>query len=831
MKKISMLCAFSILCTLLLSGFTATSETISTKPVDLTFGGLISEETISSAGHQQISSKYEDVLNAIEYTNADGTRTVYSFAQPIKYIDEDGAVQRIDSTLTCTNKNGDWETTANWFTLSICNDFSKGVTLSFDKNTLTATPSLLRNSSTFTKKTAVPISKSLSFNNECDEIEYTATNTGYYTCATIAEGTSFGLDVFGDIVSVDVNSHEAIFIMKNGNTVSYSLAALCVGSQYTDFSNTQMSVLPIGANSYRVTYAVTIASAQKLTPIQMVIEAVATNLETSSSTDSSSSRSSSAVSLNSYTDAAVYSQYPSNNYGTAARCLVGVDGTMGKCRSYFRFNLSQLSDIPYDRVLSAHYRIRELTGYTSSFQAVAYLVQQSWAETGITWSNRPDCFDEKLATVNVEWGDPPPTEGNRAYYDFYVTSAVMAWLQGIPNYGIMIKSRVETNTSCRAFASREYGDYIPRLIITYSTESRSMDNIGIKNRTEYYIKNKESNLYLTASGTTVGSSIVQRTWTGSATQKWTVEASGTGYFRLCPSNNLDIALGTRDNSSAGNIPMQIVSRASTGGQQFKFVRNWDGSYQIVTWITNGARGLCTEDNNTTNGGAICHRSHTINWTKTDDWTLEPVLKGEADVYCITGDPSNPDDQGTAPYANLKCNYLFDMGYTVHKRVDSSSAQAYESLSECSAWVFSGHGFPSGLMFEDGYITAAERWDNSYPIIDKPHNSFAKLELALFTACETGLDDTINDTSLVGLMYQKGAHFTIAITDYTAYPPGDTWTQHFLENCKDGQTIYEAMESADQYMYSHPELFNDCFSNVVQRHILGDNSLCLYPAGN
>ena len=768
------------------------------------------------------------MLNTIEYANADGTRTVYSFAQPIKYIDKNGVIQRVDSTLALSNKNNCWETTANWFSLSINNDISKGVTLSCDENSLTASPVLSRNGSAFSRKSTVSTtSKSLAFNSDNQEIEYATTNTGYYANITIAEGASFSLDISGDIVSADVDSFGATFVLKNGTSVSYSLTALCVGSQYTDFSNAQISVLPIDTNTYRVTYAVTIVSAQKLAPIQLIIEAMATAAENAARSSSTLSDSE-VIPLSYYTDATAYSNYPSNNYGTAIRCLVGVDGTMGKSRSYFRFDLSHLSDIPYNRVLSAHYRIRELTGYDSSFQAVAYIVQQEWSETSIVWSDRPDCFDEKLATVNVEWGDPP-AEGNRAYYDFYITSAVMAWLQGVPNRGIMVKSRVETDINCRAFASREYGSYIPRLTITYSTESQSMDNIGITDdlgfyETEYYIKNKHSMLYLTANGTASGASIVQKNWNGSSAQKWTIKPQGNGYYKLSPGNASQKVLDNCNKNNVNNTLMELSSSGFGASQEFKFIRNWDGSYQIVSRISSGLRGLCAYDNNSTNGGAICHRSHTTNWAKTDDWTLEPVSKGAAEVFCFN--ISQYYNINTAQYASQMVDALADMGYDATEFENEHHGYAYNMLSDDSVWVFTGHGGLGYVEFETGLITATKPSDEQtyrLSIIDKPHNALSKLDLVVFSSCGTGLDDSSNNTNLVGLTYQRGARFVIAHTDLLAMPDSDVWLQQFLINCSNGQTVYEAMDNADTYMY---DTYGSSisFGNAVQRHVLGDNSL-------
>lgn len=820
MKKLTLFCALAILCTLLFSGF---DSSVTETPTDLTFGGLVSEETVLSAGHQRITEKYADVLNVVEYENNDGTRTVYFFTAPVKYMDEDGSVQRIDNSLTPALLNNSWKTSANWFDLSVSNDFTKGVTLSCNGDALTAAPVLSDGQAAFTRERDALLTKeSLAFSNETETVTYTPTHTGYYINVSLQGGLPFALDMGGDIATAEVSGNRAVFTTTEGYTAAYSVAAYDVNGQPADTAGLQFAVTAVGKESYRLTVS-SATTAQKVQSADLVIEATvaapAANANTRSTTSDSTQ-------INVYQDAPVYSNAPNSNYDTAIRCLVGVDGTLGKCRSYFKFNLSSISDIPYDRVLSAHFRLRELTGYDSSFQAVAYAIKGTWTEDEITWSNRPDCFDEKLCTVNVEWaGD---LDGNNAaYYDFYITSAVMAWLQGIPNRGIMVKSRVEDGVNCRAFAAREYNSsaYMPRLTITYSTETESMDNIGITNYAEYYIKNKHSMLYLTANGSANGSTVTQKSFTGAAKQKWKVKTQSNGYYKLYPANAPDKVLDNCEGSSANNVAMKITTTGTSinanTSQQFKFIRNWDGSYQIVSRISNDARGLCAEDNNTNENGVIIQRSHSTNWVKSDDWTLEPVAKNGANLYCFT--PSEKGDINTAVSTIPALDQLDEMDYEAQAYIDEPCQWAYSALSYTSIWIFAGHGMPSLIQFNDGNITAAPSENSSYAISQKPHNDLSMLTLAIYASCSTGLDDPANDSNMVGYTFQRGAHFTIAHSDVLGDEPADEWLFSFLEYCLQGQTIYEAMNNADNDLYSS----SDWEGNANQRHVLGDNSLCLY----
>lgn len=821
MKKLTLFCALAILCTLLFSGF---DSSVTETPTDLTFGGLVSEETVLSAGHQRITEKYADVLNVVEYENNDGTRTVYSFTAPVKYVDEDGSVQRIDNTLTPALLNNGWKTTANWFDLSVSNDFTKGVTLSCNGDALTAAPVLSDGQAAFTReRDALLTKKSLAFSNETETVTYTPTHTGYYINVSLQGGLPFALDMGGDIATAVVSGNRAVFTTTEGYTAAYSVAAYDVNGQPADTAGLQFAITAIGEEAYRLTIS-SATTAQKVQSADLVIEATVANAADNANTRSGNSDSE-VVPLGGYQDAAVYSNHPNTNYASELRSYVGVHETRGTGRAYYHFDLDVVSDIPYDRILSANFFLRELSAQTTSFQAVAYVIQDEWSETGITWSNRPNCFDEKLCTVNVEGADAPPG-GSRFQCDFYITSAVMAWLQGIPNRGIMVKSRVESEGNCRTFANYEY-IYMPYFTITYSTDTYSMDNIGVVDNAEYYIKNKHSMLYLTAGGSSNGSTVTQKSWTGADAQKWKVTPQDSGYYKLSPANAPQKVLDNRDSSSAGNVPMRIAGSSPSTSQEFNFIRNWDGSYQIVSRISNDARGLCAEDNNTNENGVIIQRSHTINWVKSDDWTLEPVAKGVADVYSFTG--VDFDGLDTTQFEEDMRDYLNAMNYTAEPHIDSSSEDAYDRLSTDSVWIFTGHGGDSCVWFKNNdYISASEYYEdgNWFCVTNKFHNELAKLELAVFACCQTGLDDTVNNSSMVGVMYEKGTRFVIAWTDIEYSPHNDDWVIQFLGYCAEGQTIYEAMNNADNYLYEHyTESVN--FGNAVQRHILGDNSLCLY----
>ena len=419
----------------------------------------------------------------------------------------------------------------------------------------------------------------------------------------------------------------------------------------------------------------------------------------------------------------------------------------------------------------------------------------------------------------------------------------------------MLKSRTEDSGTVnnRTFYSHDSStdfEFLPHLSITYVEDETSMANIGVENGSQYYIKNKNSGLYLTSTGSNGYYYATQVPWSGANSQKWTVQCDNDGCYKLIPQNATNQVLSVCDNDDNDREGIELAYPNSSTGQQFKFVRNWDGSYQILTRESNFNSGLRVEEDDTAIGAYIGHLEHTVEWGKSDDWTLEAVQKGDADVYSFQY-PSNGVDEGlnTLQYDDQIRLPLEEMGYISYPCNNSSAEFGYYWLSKDSIWIFNGHGASSRLNFvedrnEDGvgdlsaysYITAADTRANRFAISEKPHNDLAQLQLALFASCRTGLDEGDTNSNLIGMMCRKGAHFAIASTDIVYTYWGSIWTERFFYHCLEGHTIYDAMCLADDDLYSEQytpsgyEEITAAGGNIIQRHTLGDNSLCLYPEG-
>jgi hypothetical protein len=158
-------------------------------------------------------------------------------------------------------------------------------------------------------------------------------------------------------------------------------------------------------------------------------------------------------------DTYINQNYPSTNYGESADVYIGVNDNL-RCLVVF-----DVSGIPAGSVITkADLELYKLTYInTSTIKARAYLITQSWTESGVTWSNQPS-FDINTYSDEVSWY----TETTGEWVKWDIKNIVQRWVDGTPNYGVMIK---QTNSIAagNSFVSSEHASANkPKLTITYN---------------------------------------------------------------------------------------------------------------------------------------------------------------------------------------------------------------------------------------------------------------------------------------------------------------------------------------------------------------------------
>jgi hypothetical protein len=144
-------------------------------------------------------------------------------------------------------------------------------------------------------------------------------------------------------------------------------------------------------------------------------------------------------------DAYVIQSSASANYGTNTSLRVDSSPIT---RSYLRFAVSGLSGTVTSAKLRMYANSSNSTGYT-----VKSLSNNSWTETGITYSNAP-APGGSLAT------SPAITSGK------WVEADITSYIKGNGTYNLVLDTTSSTNTS---LAARESGANAPQLVVTTNT--------------------------------------------------------------------------------------------------------------------------------------------------------------------------------------------------------------------------------------------------------------------------------------------------------------------------------------------------------------------------
>ncbi|MGN0482165.1 MAG: RICIN domain-containing protein [Lachnospiraceae bacterium] len=161
------------------------------------------------------------------------------------------------------------------------------------------------------------------------------------------------------------------------------------------------------------------------------------------------------------------------------------------------------------------------------------------------------------------------------------------------------------------------------------TESTIKEGAAIE-KGLYMIQNVHSGQYLeVADGKAENAANVQQ-WgaNGSASHNtWWLEPTTDGYYHLYSqvgdkSYLLDLDYGKKEDGT--NI--QIYQDTKATAQEFKFVKNSDDTYKIVTRATDDASALVVADDSTKSGANICQ--WTYGQMDSENWKLIPVTEDE-----------------------------------------------------------------------------------------------------------------------------------------------------------------------------------------------------------
>ncbi|MDE7120589.1 MAG: RICIN domain-containing protein, partial [Oscillospiraceae bacterium] len=150
---------------------------------------------------------------------------------------------------------------------------------------------------------------------------------------------------------------------------------------------------------------------------------------------------------------------------------------------------------------------------------------------------------------------------------------------------------------------------------------------SFKEGSVYMIKNVNSGLYIDVEGAAAANGTNCQQWGASEPgiqNTWKLVSAGDDYYYIVSAvgDGGSYVLDVSGKSSADGANVQIYSYRGTDNQKFKFTKNSDGSYKILTKISGDKSGIEIANAERTSGSNV--QQWAINGANCQDWILEPV---------------------------------------------------------------------------------------------------------------------------------------------------------------------------------------------------------------
>lgn len=268
--------------------------------------------------------------------------------------------------------------------------------------------------------------------------------------------------------------------------------------------------------------------------------------------------------------------YQDNNF-------VGRTSSYGNSRFYTKFSLpSGIND--YATINTAGYYARELSGKDTSMYIYAHRVLSKW-DNNITYATRPSAGDNYFMRRIVKASEP---DKDNYWFRFNIKYPIQKWVDGETNCGIMFKSDLEGGTKYdyRSFASKEYStsSYRPYVAINYTNDTTKPIISKIAKSTTNWT-NGDVKLTITASDADSGlSSKPYKFGSGS----WTATNNKTY------SSNQTVTVYVRDkagNQQPSSVKISNIDKTKPVISSFQSVPNGDGTCNVTVTATDASSGI------------------------------------------------------------------------------------------------------------------------------------------------------------------------------------------------------------------------------------------------
>ncbi len=414
-----------------------------------------------------------DILESFTTINADDSRTLYIFNQPIKYIEEDtkeikfidNSIEKVDNKIfgesAYTNKS-------NSFEVYFPSNIKEGINFDNKEFKLSMVPCSDVEASP--KKVEVDFygtkQEFLEYKNVFGagtHLQYSSTNTGFKENIVLEKYNGF--NEFEFIIEIEnyipaYTSGESIpFIDPETEEIKFIIGQIDVydlnntASEIGSVLNNSISLVSMENSKYKLKITVDKEFLEKDTTVYPVVVDPTITIYN--------------VSLS---DTTVYSSVPNTQtYYTDAYNYAGDRGLYGRGVTYVQPTvMNYYRYINPDNVYEAYYHVREVSGNSTVTNISLKESIQIWNEDTITYNTQPNLS----ATVTTKEID------SSGWYDFEITQLVRKWIKytrsdgGIPQRCGFALQYESGSVAGKKFCSANYsGDFAPSIVLSYYNDA------------------------------------------------------------------------------------------------------------------------------------------------------------------------------------------------------------------------------------------------------------------------------------------------------------------------------------------------------------------------
>lgn len=283
---------------------------------------------------------------------------------------------------------------------------------------------------------------------------------------------------------------------------------------------------------------------------------------------------------------------------------------------------------------------------------------------------------------------------------------------------------------------------------------------GFAEGTCYRFKNANSGLYMQVADANAVSGANIQQWGSDNTSVhdiWKLFSAGNGYYYIvsCVGDGATYVLDVAGKKTANGTNIDIYQYNGNANQQFMFTKNTDGSYKILTGISEGKSAVEVRNASTSSGENI--QQYEVNGAGCQNWILEPV-----------SDPGiSMDTDLIYTFENLNSGLVMDIENGLMQ--NNSNVQQYISNKmDCQKWILksfgSGNYYWIRSLQNESYALKAEGNSNGSNIDIVEYSSKDSSQLFRFTKNLDGsysiITHSSKDNCLVETSYaskEKGAN--------------------------------------------------------------------------